>query len=71
MTFPSDLRGIDPTGNWPRPALMEVVRYLIEKGIPPGRVGASSFGEFHPVDPNLTDEARRLNRRIEIKITTL
>ena len=50
---------------------MEVVKYLIEKGIPPGRVGASSFGEFHPVDPNLTDEARRLNRRIEIKITTL
>ncbi len=50
---------------------MEVVRYLIEKGIPPGRVGASSFGEFHPVDPNMTDEARRLNRRIEIKITTL
>jgi chemotaxis protein MotB len=50
---------------------MEVVRYLIEKGIPPKRVGASSFGEFHPVDSNLTDEARRLNRRIEIKITTL
>ena len=50
---------------------MEVVRYLIEKGIPPERVGASSFGEFHPVDPHLTDEARRLNRRIEIKITTL
>jgi len=50
---------------------MEVVRYLIEKGIPPERVGASSFGEFHPVDSNPTDEARRLNRRIEIKITTL
>ncbi len=50
---------------------MEVVRYLIEKGIPPERVGASSFGEFHPVDPSLTDQARRLNRRIEIKITTL
>jgi chemotaxis protein MotB len=50
---------------------MEVVKYLIEKGIPPSRVGASSFGEFHPVDPNLTTEARRLNRRIEIKITTL
>ncbi|MFZ5866162.1 MAG: OmpA family protein [Thermodesulfobacteriota bacterium] len=50
---------------------MEVVRYLIEKGIPPGRVGAASFGEFHPVDVKITDEARRLNRRIEIKITML
>ncbi len=59
--------------NWELSAAraMQVVRYLIEKGIPAGRVGASALGEFHPVDKGAAIEAKRLNRRIEIKITTL
>ncbi len=50
---------------------MQVVRYMIENGIPPTRLGASAHGEFHPVAKGATPADRRLNRRIEIKITTL
>jgi chemotaxis protein MotB len=50
---------------------MAVVRYLTAGGIPPTRVAAAALGEFHPVATSPTREARRLNRRIEIKITTL
>lgn len=50
---------------------MQVVRYMIEQGIPPTLVGASALGEFHPVTEGTTEADRRLNRRIEIKITTL
>lgn len=59
--------------NWELSAAraMQVVRYLMEKGIPATQLGASALGEFHPVDKDTTSEAKRLNRRIEIKITTL
>jgi len=50
---------------------MQVVRYLIEKGIPPTGIGAAALGEFHPVEKGDSQEAKRLNRRIEIKITSL
>lgn len=50
---------------------MQVVRYLIEKGLPPTRLGAAALGEFHPVEKGDSPEAKRLNRRIEIKITSL
>lgn len=50
---------------------MQVVRYMIDEGIPPTRLGASALGEFHPAAKGATPQDRRLNRRIEIKITTL
>ena len=50
---------------------LQVVRYMIEKGVPPTALGASALGEFHPASKKETPEAKRLNRRIEIKITTL
>ncbi|MEW6347702.1 MAG: OmpA family protein [Thermodesulfobacteriota bacterium] len=50
---------------------MEVLRYMIKEGIPPTHVGAVALGEFQPVAEENTPEAKRLNRRIEIKITTL
>jgi chemotaxis protein MotB len=59
--------------NWELSAdrAMQVVRYLIENGLPPTRLGAAALGEFHPVEKGDTPEAKRLNRRIEIKITNL
>lgn len=59
--------------NWELSAAraMQVVRYLIEKGIPATRLGAAALGEFHPVEKGDSPEAKRLNRRIEIKITSL
>lgn len=59
--------------NWELSAdrAMQVVRYLIQRGIPATRLGAAALGEFHPVEKGESPEAKRLNRRIEIKITSL
>ena len=46
-----------------------VVRYLAERGIPPKRMTAAGFGEFHPVDPGQSEAAYQRNRRIELKLT--
>lgn len=48
---------------------VSVVRYLAEQGIPPKRMTAAGFGEFHPVDPGQSDAAYQRNRRIELKLT--
>ncbi|MEM0900482.1 MAG: peptidoglycan -binding protein [Pseudomonadota bacterium] len=46
-----------------------VVKFLIEEGVPPTRLVAAGFGEFQPLDPADTVEARARNRRIELKLT--
>ncbi len=49
---------------------LSVVRYLVDGlGIPPSRLAANGFGEFQPVNPADTPEARAQNRRIELKLT--
>jgi chemotaxis protein MotB len=49
---------------------LSVVRYMIDNfGFPPGRLAAAGFGEFQPIDPGNTPEARARNRRIELKLT--
>ncbi len=49
---------------------LSVVRYMIDNfGFPPGRLAAAGFGEFQPIDPTGTPEARAKNRRIELKLT--
>ncbi len=49
---------------------LSVVRYMVENlGLPPERLSANGFGEFQPVDPRDTAEARAQNRRIELKFT--
>jgi chemotaxis protein MotB len=45
-----------------------VVRVLAERGVPPDRMSAVSFGEFQPIAPNDTPEGRARNRRIEIRL---
>jgi len=57
--------------NWALSAsrAISVVQYLITKGIPAQRLVAAGFGEFQPIDPSNTDEARSKNRRIELKLT--
>jgi chemotaxis protein MotB len=49
---------------------VSVVRFLAGEGIPPHRLSAAGFGEFHPIDPADTPSAYRKNRRIEIKLTS-
>lgn len=45
-----------------------VRRYLIEKGVPPERVGAQGFGPDRPIDSNATSIGRENNRRVEFLI---
>ena len=57
--------------NWELSAAraISVVRYLIDKGVPPNRLVAAGFGEFQPLDTADSEDALRKNRRIELKLT--
>ena len=49
---------------------LSVVRYMSEElGIAPNRLAANGFGEYRPINPENTPEARAQNRRIELKLT--
>ncbi len=48
---------------------ISVVRFLIEKGVPPQRLVAAGFGEFQPLEQGDTEEVYARNRRIELKLT--
>jgi len=71
----TDVRPTGPTSlfksNWDLSAAraISVVQYLIGKGVSPQRLVAAGFGEFQPIDPTISDEAYRRNRRIEFKLT--
>ncbi|MEK9661874.1 MAG: peptidoglycan -binding protein [Alphaproteobacteria bacterium] len=57
--------------NWELSAAraIEVVTFLIDRGIPPERLVAAGFGEFQPLDTARSEAAYRRNRRIEFKLT--
>lgn len=49
---------------------LSVVRYMqTDLAFPPDRLAATGFGEYQPVAPDDTPEARAQNRRIELKLT--
>ncbi|MEB2345644.1 MAG: OmpA family protein [Deltaproteobacteria bacterium] len=56
--------------NWDLAAAraVRVVRALAAAGVPPERLAAVSLGEFHPLVPGDSPEARAENRRIEIRL---
>jgi len=45
---------------------VNILRYLQQNGIPPGRLAAIGFSEYRPAAGNDTPEGRQKNRRIEI-----
>lgn len=45
---------------------VNILRYMQQKGISPGRLAAIGFGEYRPAVRNDTAEGRQKNRRIEI-----
>ncbi|TVQ04941.1 MAG: hypothetical protein EA359_04490 [Balneolaceae bacterium] len=45
-----------------------VKRFLVESGIDANRITTAGRGELNPLVPNTTEEARRLNRRVEMTI---
>ena len=48
---------------------LSVVRYLNQQGLAANRLAAAGYGEYQPLDAGDSDDARRKNRRIEVKIT--
>jgi len=48
---------------------LSIVNFLVLEGIDPGRLAATGFGEFHPLDRSGTRAAFSRNRRIELKLT--
>ena len=48
---------------------LSVVRFLADSGLPANRLAAAGYCEFQPLDDAGSDEARRRNRRIEMKLT--
>jgi len=49
---------------------LSVVLYMVNfLAIPPDRLAANGFGQYQPLNPDDTIEARAQNRRIELKLT--
>ncbi|WP_342640825.1 peptidoglycan -binding protein [Rhodoligotrophos ferricapiens] len=57
--------------NWELSAAraIAVVKYLISRGVNPQHLVAAGFGEYQPIAPGDDEAAKRLNRRIELKLT--
>lgn len=57
--------------NWDLSAAraIAVVNFLTANGVSPHHLVAAGFGEFQPIDPGSTEEAKSRNRRIELKLT--
>ena len=45
---------------------INVLKYMIRKGVSPDRMSAAGYGEFRPLVPNIDDITRMKNRRIDI-----
>jgi chemotaxis protein MotB len=65
------IQSSDFNSNWELSSAraIAVVKYLMEKGIDPKHLVAAGFGEFQPIDPGESEEAKSRNRRIELKLT--
>ena len=59
------------TDNWDLSTerALSVVRFLVLQGVPAKRLAATGYGEFQPLTNGGSVADRRLNRRIELKIT--
>ena len=57
--------------NWELSAAraIAVVKFLIAQGITPKHLVAAGFGQFQPLDPGTSEDAKSQNRRIELKLT--
>ncbi len=57
--------------NWDLSAAraINVVRLLIDQGVPPNRLAATAFAQYQPLDPAQTPDAYAKNRRIELRLT--
>ena len=56
--------------NWELSAqrAINVLTYLVRKGIDPSRLSAVGYADTRPIVPNIDEEHRRKNRRVDIVI---
>jgi chemotaxis protein MotB len=47
-----------------------IVNYLVQRGVPPRRLAAAGFGEYHPLSSGDREEDYAHNRRIEMRLTS-
>ena len=59
------------TSNWELSAqrAINVVKLLVDEGVPPNRLAATGFGEFQPLDGSDSPASYARNRRIELRLT--
>ncbi len=65
------VQGTNFASNWELSSAraISVVKYLVAQGVSPKHLVAAGFGEFQPLAPGDTEEAKSENRRIELKLT--
>ncbi|WP_022850995.1 OmpA family protein [Limisalsivibrio acetivorans] len=49
---------------------VSVVKFMIDQGVNPQTLAASGYGEYHPLLPNITQENRAKNRRVEVNLVS-
>jgi len=54
--------------NWALSAAraVQVVKFMVKKGMPKARISAAGYADTDPVGDNATEEGRALNRRVEL-----
>ncbi len=45
-----------------------IKKYLVKKAIPNNRIETHGYGDLKPLNDNLTEEDKRINRRVEVRI---
>ncbi|MFP4392967.1 MAG: OmpA/MotB family protein [Desulfohalobiaceae bacterium] len=57
--------------NWELSSMraLNVLRYMLDLGLEPGRMTATGFADLDPVVPNTSDENRARNRRVEFVLS--
>jgi len=47
---------------------VSIVKYFINRGVAPTRLGAAGYAAYRPIVPNTTEENRQTNRRVDIVV---
>jgi outer membrane protein OmpA-like peptidoglycan-associated protein len=51
--------------------VLEIKKFLVGAGIHPKRIRTAAFGDRRPISTENDEEARRLNRRVEVRIISI
>lgn len=49
---------------------VSVLNYMLNQGVNPQKLSAVGYSEYHPLFPNITEENRMKNRRVEINFVS-